>query len=307
MTEQGFLRVSIAVTIFVAVLGIVFGLLSSSFSIAFDGAYSLGDAGMTVLALSVSSLIARSTQGDSLPGMFSNRFTMGFWHLEPIVLGLNGTLLIAVAVYALINAVLTIAHGGYETRFDMAIVYATTTLIVCATMATAGWRVNRRLRSDFVALDMKAWMMSGGITAALLVAFVIGLAVRDTPLSWVAPYVDPAVLALVCLVVIPLPVGAVRQALSEILLITPVELKAHVDRVAAECVAREGFLGYRAYVAKVGRATQVELYFVAPKNQPAKPLEEWDAIRDRVGAAIGGDEKDRWLTIAFTTDVAWAE
>jgi len=307
LTEQGFLRLSIAVTIFVAALGIVFGLVSGSFSIIFDGAYSLGDAGMTALALSVSSLIVRSTEGDRLPDILRSRFTMGFWHLEPIVLGLNGILLMAVAIYALINAVLTIAHGGYETQFGMAIVYATITLLVCAVMAVAGWRVNRRLRSDFVSLDINAWMMSGGITAALLVAFVVGLSVSNTPLSWISPYVDPVILALVCLVVIPLPLRAVRQALSEILLITPPELKAHVDSVAAECVAREGFLGHRAYVAKVGRATQVELYFVAPKNQPPKPLEEWDRIRDRVGAAIGGEGKDRWLTIAFTTDVAWAE
>jgi predicted Co/Zn/Cd cation transporter (cation efflux family) len=307
LTEQGFLRVSIAVTVFVAALGIVFGLLSGSFSIAFDGAYSLGDAGMTALALTVSSLILRSTQGDSLPGILRTRFTMGFWHLEPIVLGLNGILLMSVAIYALINAVLTIAHGGYETRFDMAVVYATITLTVCAVMAAAGWRVNRRLRSDFLSLDIKAWMMSGGITAALLVAFLVGMAVKGTPQGWIAPYVDPVILALVCLVVIPLPIGAVRQALSEILLITPPDLKARVDGVADDCVEREGFLGYRAYVAKVGRATQVELYFVAPKNQPAKSLEEWDRIRDRVGAAIGGEGKDRWLTIAFTTDVAWAE
>lgn len=307
MTEQGFLRASIAVTIFVAALGIVFGLLSGSFSIAFDGAYSLGDAGMTVLALTVSSLVVRSAHGDSLPDVLRNRFTMGFWHLEPIVLGLNGILLMTVAIYALINAVLTIAHGGYETRFDIAIVYAAITFLICTVMAMAGWQVNRRLRSDFVSLDMKAWVMSGGITAALLIAFAVGLAVKDTPLSWIAPYVDPVILALVCVIVIPLPVGVVRQALSEILLVTPADLKAHVDRVATECVERERFLSYRAYVAKVGRATQVELYFVAPKDQSPKPLEEWDRIRDRVGAAIGGEGKDRWLTIAFTTDVAWAE
>ena len=29
------------------------------------------------------------------------------------------------------------------------------------------------------------------------------------------PYIDPAVLALVCLVIIPLPMSVVRQALSE--------------------------------------------------------------------------------------------
>jgi predicted Co/Zn/Cd cation transporter (cation efflux family) len=149
--------------------------------------------------------------------------------------------------------------------------------------------------------------MSGGITAALLVAFLIALAVENTALSWITAYADPVVLALVCLVIIPLPFAAVRQAMSEMLLMTPADLKAHVDRVAGEFVERESFLGYRAYVAKIGRATQVELYFIVPKGQLPRTLEEWDAMRDRVGQAIGGEGKDRWLTIAFTTDVTWAE
>jgi predicted Co/Zn/Cd cation transporter (cation efflux family) len=236
LSEQGFLRFSIGATVLVAALGIVFGVLSGSFSIAFDGAYSLGDAGMTILALWVSGLIASSAETDALSGRLRNRFTMGFWHLEPIVLGLNGTLLIAVAIYALINAVITIINGGHEPRFGLAIVYAVITLAVCASLALAGMRVNKRLRSDFIALDVKAWLMSGGITAALLIAFLIGHAAEGTPLAWISRYVDPIVLALVCLVIIPIPIGLVRQALSEILLITPVDLKAHVDRVATETV-----------------------------------------------------------------------
>jgi predicted Co/Zn/Cd cation transporter (cation efflux family) len=307
LTEQGFLRVSIGATVLVAAFGIVFGLLSGSFSIAFDGTYSLGDAGMTILALWVSSLIVRSAETDALSGRLRNRFTMGFWHLEPIVLGLNGILLMAVATYALINAVITIIYGGYEPRFGLAIVYAVVTLAVCASMALTGMRVNKRLRSDFVALDVKAWLMSGGITSALLIAFLIGQAAGGTPHAWISRYVDPVVLTLVCLVIIPIPMGVVRQALSEILLITPVDLKAHVDQVATETIEREGFLSYRAYVAKVGRATQVELYFIVPRNLPAKTVEEWDRTRDRIGAAIGDEGHNRWLTIAFTADVGWAE
>src|SRR6185295_2224678 len=157
-SEQGFLRASIVATVVVAALGIAFGLLSGSFSIAFDGAYSLIDAGMTMLALLVSNLIVRSGQGDGLPGRLGRRFTMGVWHLEPIVLGLNGTLLIAVAVYALINAAISVINGGHELRFDLAIVYALVTLVVCAAMAFIGARANRGLKSDFVALDVKAWI-----------------------------------------------------------------------------------------------------------------------------------------------------
>ena len=39
--------------------------------------------------------------------------------------------------------------------------------------------------------------MSAAITLALLVAFVIGLALEGTAQRWLVPYVDPAVLALV--------------------------------------------------------------------------------------------------------------
>lgn len=305
--EQGVLRVSIIATVLVAGFGIAFGILSRSSSITFDGVYALADAGMTVLALSVSSLIAKSAQNDALSRRLGNRFTMGFWHLEPMVLGMQGTLLFAVAIYALINAIISILNGGHHLEFGFAIVYAVVTLVACVAMAAFGTRANRRLQSDFVALDVRSWIMSGGITAALLLAFLIGYAADQAGHEWLSPYIDPVALAIVSLVIIPMPIGTMRQALADVLLIAPADLKAHVDQVAGDVVSRLGFLSYRAYVAKVGRAIQVELYFIAPQNWPAKSLEEWDHIRDEIGEAIGGESSDRWLTIAFTTDPEWAE
>lgn len=41
-------------------------------------------------------------------------------------------------------------------------------------------RRNRTLKSAFLALDVKSWFMSGSITLALFVAFVIGLAMKGT-------------------------------------------------------------------------------------------------------------------------------
>jgi predicted Co/Zn/Cd cation transporter (cation efflux family) len=303
--EQGFLRISIAATVVVAVLGVVFGILSGSFSIAFDGVYSLADAAMTGLALWVSTLIIKSTQSDAQSGRIRNRFTMGFWHLEPIVLMLNGCLLMTVGVYALISAIISILNGGHELRFGMAIAYSAATVLVCAIMAVLGIRFNRRIKSDFISLDIKAWIMSGGIALALLIAFLIGMAVQATPVAWVASYMDPAVLILVCLVMIPLPIGTIWKALTEILLIAPVDLQE--DRIASDTVRRLGFVSHRAYVAQVGRAKQIELYFIVPEGLPAKTIEEWDALRDEIGNAIGDESANRWLTIAFTADHEWAE
>ena len=305
--EQRLLRVSIVATFVVAAFGIVLGLLSGSFSIAFDGVYSLADAGMTALALWISGLIVRSARHEKPYGNLHGRFTMGFWHLEPIVLLLNGSLLIGVAIYALITAIANILEGGHLLRFDLAAIYAAITVVICLSMAWFEGRANRRLHSRFIALDVRAWIMTGCITLALLIAFVAGYAVNGTRFAWIAPYVDPTILALVCFVIIPLPISTVRQALSDILLIAPAELKARVDQVAADTAERHGFLSHRAYLARVGRAIQVEIHFIVPQNLPPKTIEEWDYIRDEVGRAIGEEGDDRWLTIAFTGNIAWAE
>ncbi len=307
ITEQSVLRISIIVTFVLAAAGIVFGLLSGSYAIVFDGVYALTDASMTIVALIVSNLIISSATNSTSAGKFAKHFTMGFWHLEPMVLGLNGILLTGAAIYALINAIGSIMAGGRHLSFDQAIIYAALTMLIALLMAAYGRRANDELRSSFIALDVKAWIMTGSLSGALLLAFIFGFLIQGTSLQWMSPYVDPVALALVCLVVIPMPIGTIKQAFADILLVTPSDLRDHVDRVATDIVRRYDFEAYRSYVARVGRGKQIELYFIVPPNGPAKKLEEWDHIRDEIGEAIGDEGPDRWLTIAFTTDPEWAD
>ncbi len=304
-TEQGILRGSIAMTLLVGGLGIVIGLASGSFSIVFDGVYSLADASMSGLALMVSTLILRHTTQNEASRL-AERFNRGFWHLEPMVLALNGTLLCGVAAYALINAVANLLSGGTPLEFGLASLYAGVATLICFAFASYEFRANRRIRSDFLALDAKGWVMSGCISLALLIAFAVGYLTEQTRYAWLGPYIDPAVLALICLVILPMPLATIRQALSDILLATPPDLKQHVDAVAQDIVEQYGFISYQAYVARIGRARQIELYFIVPVDWPAQTLDEWDAVRDVIGQAIGDEGPNRWLTIAFTTDPQWS-
>ena len=109
-------------------------------------------------------------------------------------------------------------------------------------------------------------------------------------------------LALVCVVIAPLPLGTVRQAASEILLMAPRELVEQVEGVAQRTARQHGFVGFEAYVAKIGRSLQMEICFVAPPAFPIGDIRTLDAIRDEVGRLIGGEGPDRWLTIMFTGD-----
>ncbi|PAL08176.1 cation diffusion facilitator family transporter, partial [Staphylococcus hominis] len=93
-TEQGVLRLSIAGSFGVAAIAVAFGLFANSSLIIFDGIYGLIDVVMTWLSLLVVRLISMSTNVDALQSRLNQRFTMGFWHLEPIVLGVSGTLMI---------------------------------------------------------------------------------------------------------------------------------------------------------------------------------------------------------------------
>ena len=306
VTEQGALRISAITTFGLAVFGIGFGLVTRSGAILFDGTYSLLDTFSALLMLLVVRLIA-SAGAASKEGRLVDRFTMGFWHLEPIVVGVSGTLLIGSASYALFSAVDALLKGGRDLEFGLAIIYASVTLCGALGMMVFMRRVNRRLKSSILAIDVTGWMISSALTAALLIAFIIGWLTEGSSLAWIRPYIDPGVLALVCLMVLPLPLPAVRGALAEILLITPADLKRDVDQKARALAKQEGFLSHRAYVARVGRGTQIEIYFIVPKGLPPRPLEEWDAIRDRLGEALGGEGPHRWLTIAFTTDQDWAE
>ncbi|MFK0033718.1 cation diffusion facilitator family transporter [Pseudomonas monteilii] len=304
--EQSVLRVSILATITIAVAGIMLGLMASSFSIMFEGVYAVADASMSGLALIVATLIKRDTSGSAGRGRVAKRFSRGFWHLEPLVLALNGSFLCGVSIYALLNAGVSIMNGGREIDFGYAIVYAAVTAAVSFSLAAWEFRLNRSIGSDFIALDAKAWIMAGGISSAMLVAFGVGALLDHSPYGWFKPYVDPSVLAFICIVIIPMPVLTICRALSDILLITPNELKAHVDQVAHRVVQENGFVKHEAYVAKVGRAQQIELYFIVPEGRPACVLEEWDRLRDEIGALVGGEGPNRWLTIAFTTDSEWA-
>lgn len=295
--EQRLLRLSIAVTILVSLFGVVFGLLSGSMSIVFDGMFAAIDAGMSGLALFVSRLVSRQSDNP--------RFQFGYWHIEPMVLAFNGGTLMLLCFYAFLNAVDSLLAGGRQLDFDWAMAYAVLVCLACFGMFFYERHRNRRIDSDFIRLDTQSWLMSGAITSALLVAFAIASTLKGTAYQYLAPYADPAVLAFLTLVLVFVPIRTVRKALEEILLITPPGLDARVRQVMDEMVARHGFKTYTSYVAKVGRAQFIEIHIAVPPQSPIDSVGKADAIRREIADAIGGEGPNRWLTIDFTADPKW--
>ncbi len=296
-TEQQILKRSIGITVGVASSGILLGLLSGSLSIVFDGLFSVIDTVILMLALAVARLVQREG---------NRQFQHGYWHIEPMVLAFNGGVLMFLCLYAFINAVGSLLAGGRELELDWAIGYAAAASIVTFGMYFYERQENRRIRSEFLRLDAQSWLMSAMISSALLVAFALAWAIQGTRFAPLAPYVDPTVLALLTLYLITVPIKTVRQALDEILLITPPKLDRVVRTVMEAVVERYGFRTYTSYVAKVGRAYFIEIHVVVPADFQVGSIATLDAIRREIRAAIGDQGSYQWLTIAFTADEQWS-
>jgi predicted Co/Zn/Cd cation transporter (cation efflux family) len=292
--EARLLRLSVAATLVIAALGLLFGLLARSQAILFDGFFSLLDAAITWLTLAVARLVASDG---------SRRFQYGYWHLEPLVILLKASVLIFLVAFAFVGAVNSMLKGGYEPEFGVALAYAAVVAAICFAM---WWWMRghaERIDSGLVRLDVKSWLMSALVTTALLVAFGIALAIEGTDADWLVSYVDPAVLALLSLLLLPMPFREARESLTEILGLSPPQIDAQVRTVMTDFIARHGFPSFQSYVSKAGRARFIEISVLVPATL-SLPVARIDAMRAEIGQAIGDAGPDRWLTIVFTADPA---
>src|SRR6476620_12358485 len=114
-TEQGTLKFSIVLTICLGWLGVASGIVTGSQGIIFDGMYSFVDVVPTIVSLIVVKLIAHGS---------SHKFQYGYWHLEPLVAVLRDSILIVACIYAVVDAINSLASGGSDVAYGIAALWA---------------------------------------------------------------------------------------------------------------------------------------------------------------------------------------
>ena len=296
VTEQRVLKRSVLLAAVLGGVAVVLGLLSGSMAIVFDGLFSVVDVAMGLLGLWVARLVMRPE---------NRTFQYGYWHIEPMTLAFYGGMLMVLCVYGFIDAVGSFLVGGQEVELGWAIGYSLAMTAACFGMYLYERRKNRTADSGLVHLDAQSWLMSAVESGALVVAFVFAWILGSTPYAHLARYVDPAVLALLSLAMLPIPIRTVRKALSEIFLMTPSELDTQVRSVMDEIVAQHGFVDYTSYAAKVGRGQFIEIHIVVEPDRQLGTVADLDVVREEIADALGAHGTGKWLTVDFTGSDAW--
>ncbi len=294
-SEQSTLKFSIALTVFLGLLGVASGLVTNSQAIIFDGMYSFVDVVPTVVSLLVVKLIARGT---------SHRFQYGFWHLEPLVAVLRDAILAVACIYAAIDAIKALTSGGHEVEYGRAALWAGILCVIGFSMTLFLRRRAKALQSPMLEVDARSWVVSTFLSLGLLVGFAIAAALAGTAWqSWI-PYLDAIALLSMALIMLPMPLIGLWRSMSDVLQVAPNELDARVHAVMDGVVKEHQFLEYSSYIAKAGRGRFVEIHvLVTPETRIE--VATADAIRSDVSKRLNAGEPTFWLTIDFTADRRW--
>lgn len=279
-----------AVSVVLALAGLVWGLVAGSQAILLDGVYTALGLVLSWIALRASRVAAAGP---------TRRFPFGRESLVPVAVGVQGLALLGTFGYAAVEAVRVILGGGSEVAAAGLAAYGAVSGLAC--LAAYGYLARRGPRSDLIRTESTVWL-AGAVTSLLIaVGGVAAVLLGMTVWHAAKAYADSVLVLLTCALLGALPVRMLRQATSELLESAPeAAVQQRVREVVERVRAAEGLPEPVLRTSKVGQKLYVEIAFVVPPDS-------WDvAGEDRVRHALRDGltalPYEPWSVVEITSD-----
>ncbi|MBA4860249.1 cation transporter [Streptomyces sp. PSKA54] len=288
--EQRALRVSMAVSVALSVVALVWGLAAGSQVILLDGVYAILGLGLSWLSLHASRLSAAGP---------TPRFPFGRESLVPLVVGVQGLALVGTLVYAAVDATRVILEGGSDVAAGGLAAYGVVSGLAC--LAGYGYLVRRGARSDLIRAEAAVWL-AGAVTSLLItVGGVVALVLGRTAWRGAEAYADSVLVLVSCVMLARLPVRMLRQAASELLESAPEPAVQQLIRDVVERVrAAEGLPEPVLRTSKVGHKLYVEVGFLVPPGR--WDVADEDRVRRTLRDGLAALPYEPWSVVEVTTD-----
>ncbi|SMY16017.1 cation diffusion facilitator family transporter [Photobacterium aquimaris] len=294
--ERAALKLSLAGTVFVSILGISYGFYVGSNAILLDGMFSLLSMGMTGLSLYTAYLVSKPDDA---------QFQFGYAHLEPLINVVNGIMILVTCVFAFITGILTIMDGGHNIILKDALIYAVLSTISCFSIYVIEKHIASSVDSELVRVDSQEWLIDGILSAAILIGFISVMICDWLGYSKWNAYIDPILVTTLALFASILPIKVLRRNLKEVLLVAPQDgAQLHVDQVIEALSKEYGFDDYTHHFAKIGRQYDLEINILV-KDDYKWPTKRQDYIRQQLWDRLSDELGETWLSVSFTAQERW--
>jgi len=297
--ERQALKLSAGMALFMAALGVVFGLLTRSYAILLDGFFSLVGFAVAVVSIRVAWLVQQPPD---------EHFHFGYAQFEPFLNTVKGLLMLGVSGFAVAGAVDSLLHGGRDLNAGLAVVYAIIALGGCFVVAGVQRRTAMRTGSPLLQVDYRNWLMDGVLSGVVALVFVAALILSGTDWAHVVPYIDPVLVIVVVLAIIWVPLAIVRDGAKEILgFAPPAEIQEDVRGRVEGAIDGVPVAALHVSMMKIGRFFYVlNQIVVSPEFRPRR-VGDLDAVRQRIATALEGFEPQPIVDTVFTEDEKWTE
>lgn len=277
-----------------AAAGIAAGVLADSQIILLDGFYALVGLLLAGLGLHAARLI------DAGP---TERYPFGRETLGPLVVGIQGLVLLGSLGYAGLEAAQTIAAGGSEAAAGLGLAYAALTL--AASVGIAAWLRRRQDGSDLLAAEAIQWRASAVLSLVMLLGFGVAAVLQSMGKDGPAAFVDPALVLVAVLLLGPTPLRMIRASLRELLEGTPgEEVRRPVEEAVASVRQRHGLPEPSMRLGKLGRKVYVELDFLVGTHE-GWSVGDADRIRRELATHLRQPGQVLWLNVELHSDPGW--
>lgn len=279
------------VTLALSVLGVIWGWFSGSRMILLDGIYGFIGFLVSWMLLHASALADEDE---------TTHYPYGKQAATPLVIGVQGFVLLATLVYAAVGAVQTIRQGGTDINAGWGILYGA--IATVASLAFWVWLRARIGHSDLIHAEATAWRVAAFRGVGMIIGFTIMQVLANSSRSDWAPYVDPAMVIVTCLVFLPPPIRMVRGTVRELLeAAPPASVQQPVMAIIAEVSQRYDLEPPTVRMTKVGPKLYVEVDGVVDGDVTVAQEHE---VRTALDQRLRSLPYEVWLNLEFAPRAA---
>lgn len=294
--EQSILRLSMQSAAILAIFGIIFGIVSKTQAIIFDGFVAFVSVGLGYLSVVTSRFIYK--EDDDI-------FQYGYVRFEPMVNLFKSLILLMVCVYAFVSAVRGLFSGGYEVEVGISVVYNAFALILSAVMFAITRFYGSILESDLIKVDNIEWKIDCVLYIGGACAFGLVLLFDRSQISLFSKLIDPALLLVLSLYLSVSPLKIAIANFKDLMMVAPKDMDDKITQIMENLALEYNFGDYDTHLAKSGRFFMLEVNILITESCGITSVKDCDMIREKIQNALNLPSYKIWLSVSFTSNPKW--
>lgn len=297
--EKKVLSQSVGFAIVFALVGIIVGIITRSYVIAFDGIYSIMSVLLSLFALFSFKFMSTHDW---------KRYPFGKYAVEPLVVLVQSSILLLTLVISVVFALIALLNGGREVNASFALGYAIVSAFSCLIITLYFRHKSKQFKSGILKSETTHWMFDTLVSFGVLVTFVLVELMRVfNIMTSLIPLIDPVVVIIMGLVFAKLPITQMIDSVQELIGVSSEDelssnIKNLIQSLEKQYLFKESFLR----VSQGRQHIWIEVDFVVDETSLIQSIKDQDKVRESIDRSLKHIKMDKWVTVSFTTDRKWA-